>query len=147
MKRNLLLFNCISVISFIVSCMTITSCLHSTGTSENQLATVMHSAAPTNDKLITVMNPAVREILAPRVDLTERLKTLEGKTIYLVDMNYEGIGGTPVMGEIQAWFKKNMPNVKTVLKLKSGNYATDDPGLWKEIADNGADGVIMGVAG
>jgi len=93
------------------------------------------------------MNPAVREILAPRVDLTKRLKTLEGKTIYLVDMNYEGIGGTPVMGEIQAWFEKNMPGVKAVLKLKSGNYATDDPGLWKEIADNGADAVIMGVAG
>ena len=105
------------------------------------------SSAADKDKLITVMNPAVREILAPRIDLTERLKTLEGKTIYLVDMNYEGIGGTPVMGEIQAWFKKNMPNVKTVLKLKKGNYASDDPGLWKEIADKGGDGVIMGVAG
>lgn len=105
------------------------------------------SSAADKDKLITVMNPAVREILAPRIDLTERLKTLEGKTIYLVDMNYEGIGGTPVMGEIQAWFKKNMPNVKTVLKLKNGNYASDDPGLWKEIADKGGDGVIMGVAG
>ena len=105
------------------------------------------SNAADKDKLITVMNPAVREILAPRVDLTKRLKTLEGKTIYLVDMNYEGIDGTPVMGEMQKWFQKNMPNVKTVLKLKSGNYATDDPGLWKEIAESGADGVIMGVAG
>ena len=105
------------------------------------------SNAADKDKLITVMNPAVREILAPRVDLTKRLKTLEGKTIYLVDMNYEGIDGTPVMGEMQKWFQKNMPNVKTVPKLKSGNYATDDPGLWKEIAESGADGVIMGVAG
>lgn len=105
------------------------------------------SAESSDDKLITVMNPAVREILAPWVDLTQRLKTLEGKTIYLVDMNYEGIGGTPVMGEIQAWFKNNMPNVKTVLRIKKGNYIADDPELWKEIADKGADGVIMGVAG
>ena len=105
------------------------------------------SAEPSDGKLITVMNPAVREILAPRVDLTKRLTALEGKTIYLVDMNYEGIGGTPVMGEIQAWFKKNMPNVKTVLRIKKGNYIADDPELWKEIADKKADGVIMGVAG
>jgi hypothetical protein len=108
---------------------------------------VFCNAATEKEPLITVMNPAVREILAPRVDLPPRLTTLEGKTIYLVDMNYEGINGTPVMGEIQAWFTKNMPGVKTVLKIKKGNYIEDDPGLWKEIADNKAAGVIMGVAG
>ena len=107
----------------------------------------LSSAASSNGKLITVMNPAIREILAPRVNLTPRLKTLEGKTIYLVDMNYEGIDGTPVMGEIQAWFTKNMPGVKTVLRVKKGNYIEDDPELWKEIADKGGDGVIMGAAG
>jgi hypothetical protein len=105
------------------------------------------SAASSNDKLITVMNPGIREILAPRVNLTPRLKNLEGKTIYLVDMNYEGIDGTPVMGEIQEWFKKNMPGVKTELRIKKGNYVADDPELWKEISDKGADAVIMGVAG
>ena len=35
------------------------------------------SAAPSRDQLITVMNPAIREKLAPRVNLTPRLKTLE----------------------------------------------------------------------
>ena len=100
-----------------------------------------------NDEQITVLNPAVTEKLAERVPLAPRLDSLEGKTIYLVDMNYEGILGTPVMGEMQAWFKKNMPGVKTVLKLKSGSYISDDPALWKEIAENGGDGVIMGVAG
>ena len=99
------------------------------------------------DELITVLNPAVTEKLAERVPLAPRLNTLEGKTIYLVDMNYEGINGTPVMGEIQAWFKKNMPSVKTELRIKKGNYVADDPALWKEIADKKADAVIMGVAG
>jgi len=107
----------------------------------------MSNAEVTQDRLITVMNPAVTEYPAPHVPLAPRLGNLEGKTIYLVDMNYEGIGGTPVMGEMQAWFKKNMPGVKTVLKLKKGNYIADDPGLWKEIKENGGDGVIMGVAG
>ena len=132
MKKKRLLFNRM-VRGFILSCILIIPNLC--------------VAASSDDKLITVLNPAVREILAPRVDLTPRLKTLEGKTIYLVDMNYEGIDGTPVMGEIQAWFTKNMPNVKTVLRIKKGNYIADDPALWKEISDNKADGVIMGVAG
>jgi hypothetical protein len=103
--------------------------------------------APSKDKLITVMNPAITEIPAKQVSLAPRLDSLQGKTIYLVDLNYEGINGTPVMGEIQAWFTKNMPDVKAVLKLKKGSYITDDPGLWKEIADSGGDGVILGVAG
>lgn len=105
------------------------------------------NSAAAEDGKITVMNPAVTEKLAERVPLAPRLDSLEGKTIYLVDMNYEGILGTPVMGEMQAWFKKNMPGVKTVLKLKSGSYISDDPALWKEIAENGGDAVIMGVAG
>jgi len=108
---------------------------------------VAGNTAASENRLITVLNPAVTEKLAERVQLTPRLDTLEGKTIYLVDMNYEGIGGTPVMKEMQAWFAKNMPGVKTIYKLKSGNYSSDDPALWKEIAEKGGDGVIMGVAG
>lgn len=108
---------------------------------------VVYHAAPSKDKLITVMNPAVTEMPAKQVSLAPRLDTLQGKTIYLVDLNYEGISGTPVMGEMQAWFKKNMSDVKSVLKLKNGSYIADDPTLWKEIADSGGDGVILGVAG
>ena len=108
---------------------------------------VVCNAAPSKDKLITVMNPAITEMPAKQVSLAPRLDTLQGKTIYLVDLNYEGINGTPVMGEIQAWFIINMPDVKAVLKLKKGSYIADDPALWKEIADSGGDGVILGVAG
>jgi hypothetical protein len=97
--------------------------------------------------LITGLNPAITEKLAVRVPLAPRPDTLEGKTIYIVDMNYEGMIGTPVLGEMQAWFAKNMPSVKTILKLKSGSYISDDPALWKEIAANKANGVILGVAG
>ena len=96
---------------------------------------------------ITVLNPAVTEKLAGRVALTPRLDTLEGKTVYLVDMNYEGIGGTPVMREMQKWFAKNMPGVKAEYRLKKGNYISDDPELWKEISEKKGGAVIMGVAG
>lgn len=108
---------------------------------------VVCNVAEYKDKLITVMNPAVTEKSAEQVPLAPRLEKPEGKTIYLVDVNYEGMEGTPVMAKMQAWFTKNMPDVKTVLKLKSGNYVADDPVLWKEIADKGCDGVILGIAG
>ena len=134
MKRKLLLLN------YLLAVVVLTV----TGMASAQNS---RDAVTSKDKLITVLNPAITEKPAERVSLAPRLDTLEGKTIYLVDMNYEGIGGTPVMGEMQAWFTKNMPGVKTVLRLKRGNYITDDPALWKEIVDNGADGVIMGVAG
>jgi len=104
-------------------------------------------AADAGNQKIVVLNPAITGKLAVRVPLTSRLNTLEGKTIYLVDINYEGMGNTPVMEEMQAWFARNMPQVKTIFKLKSGNYISDDPALWKEIAGNKGDGVIIGIAG
>ncbi len=110
-------------------------------------AQTSRSAVASKDKLITVLNPAITEKLAARVPLAPRLDTLEGKTIYIVDMNYEGMGRTPVLEEMQAWFAKNMPSVKTIIKLKAGSYIADDPALWKEIAANKANGVILGVAG
>jgi hypothetical protein len=134
MKRRLLLLSCLFTVTVLV-------------VSDAIIAPIMCHASPSKDKLITVMNPAITEIPVKQVSLAPRLDTLQGKTIYLVDLNYEGINGTPVMGEIQVWFTKNMPDVKTVLKLKKGSYIADDPALWKEIADSGGDGVILGVAG
>ncbi len=134
MKRKLLSLSCLLAVTFLIVSGVI-------------MTPVECNAAPSKDKLITVMNPAITEIPAKQVSLSPRLDTLQGKTIYLVDLNYEGIDGTPVMGEMQAWFTKNMPDVKTVLKLKKGSYIADDPALWKEVADSGGDGVILGVAG
>ena len=104
--------------------------------------------ASIKDSLITVMNPAVANQLADRVPLAPRLDTLDGKTIYLVDDNWGGMGENGILhDEMQAWFAEHMPAVKIVRAIKKGNFATDDPALWKEIADNKGDGVIIGVAG
>ena len=126
------------------SCLLVAAVLFLSGMAPLQ---AQRDAAVSKDKLITVLNPAITEKLAARVPLAPRLDTLEGKTLYIVDMNYEGMGGTPVLGEMRAWFTKNMPGVKTILKLKSGSYISDDPALWKEIAANKGNGVILGVAG
>ena len=79
--------------------------------------------------------------------MAPRLDALKGKTIYLIDTNYEGMGRTPVLEEMRAWFAKNMPDTTIIFKLKRGNYAEDDAALWKEIADKKGNGVIIGVAG
>ena len=101
-----------------------------------------------DERLITVLNPAIATRMAERKPLMPRLDTLEGKTIYLVDTNWGGLGESDgIQQEIQAWFAKNMPSVKTVIKMKRSNFVTDDPALWKEISDKKGDGVIIGVAG
>jgi hypothetical protein len=97
---------------------------------------------------ITVMNPAVANRLAERLPLAPRLDTLEGKTIYMIDINWGGPEAAQnVFEEMQAWLSRNMPSVKTVLKMKRGGYDADDPALWKEIQDHKGDGAILGVSG
>jgi len=105
------------------------------------------AAGDASKEKITVMSPGIADKLAERVALAPRLDALEGKTIYIVDTNYEGFGRLPILEEMQAWFAKNKPGVKTILKLKSGNYVADDPALWKEIAANKGSAAIIGVAG
>jgi hypothetical protein len=110
--------------------------------------TAPESVAPMTSGLVTSLNPAITPKLATRIPLTPRLDTLIGKTIYLVDTDWGGMGqNDTILQEMQAWFNEHMPSVKTIIKVKRGNFVTDDPALWKEIADNKGDGVLLGVAG
>jgi len=93
------------------------------------------------------MNPAITSTMVDRVPLTKRLDSLEDKTIYMVDINWGGPEAAySVFEEMQVWFSKNMPSVKTVLKRKRGPYDADDPELWKEISEKG-DAAIIGISG
>ena len=94
---------------------------------------------------ITVLNPAIASTMAKRAPLSPRLDTLEGKTLYMVNINW-GDGAANVYEEMQDWFARNMPSVKTVIKRKKGEYGQDDPELWKEIAQNGQ-AAIVGISG
>ncbi|NLA74694.1 MAG: hypothetical protein GX846_04375 [Deltaproteobacteria bacterium] len=76
--------------------------------------------------------------------MAPRLDTLENKTIYLVDTGFAG--ALDFFKEIQNWFNENMPSVKTVTILKSGNAFVDSPELWPELKQK-ADGVVFGVGG
>jgi hypothetical protein len=101
----------------------------------------------TSEPLITILNPEIESRMVDRIPLPPRLDKLEGKTIYMVDINWGGPDAAySVFEEIQSWFEKNMPGVKTEIRRKSGMYTTDDPGLWKEIQQNGH-AAIIGIAG
>ena len=84
-----------------------------------------------------------RDELAP-LRMAPRLESLEGKTIYLVDVGFAG--GREFLEELQGWFNENMPSVKTVVQMKSGNTFVDSPELWPELKQK-ADAVIFGVGG
>ena len=96
---------------------------------------------------ITVLNPAIASSMAKRAPLTARLNSLEGKTLYLVDINWGGPDAAySVYEEMQNWFAKEIPSLKVIIKRKKGPYSQDDPELWKEIAKNG-NAAMVGISG
>jgi len=78
------------------------------------------------------------------IRMAPRLDSLEGKTVYLVDTGFAG--SHDFLEEVQDWFRRNMPSVKTVLLTKGGNMFSDSPDLWAEIKEKG-DAVVLGVGG
>ncbi len=100
-----------------------------------------------NADKITVLNPAAASKMAKRAPLCPRLSSLEGKTLYLVDINWGGPDAAySVYEEMKDWFAKNIPSLKVVIKRKRGPYSQDDPELWKEIAQNGH-AAMVGISG
>jgi hypothetical protein len=100
-----------------------------------------------DERLITVLNPAISTKMTERVPLGPRLDTLEGKTIYLYDIQWGGPEAAySVYEEMQGWFARNMPSVKTVIHRGSG-WFSEDRGILKEITEKRVDAVIIGIAG
>jgi hypothetical protein len=78
------------------------------------------------------------------LSMAPRLDTLSGKTVYAVDVGFAG--GYEFLQELTAWFSRNMPDTKIVLRRKRGNMFLDDPELWAEVKEQGH-AVIFGVGG
>lgn len=91
---------------------------------------------------ITVLSPLGKPPAIQLLAMAPRMKSLDGKTIYIVDDGY--VGGDVLLKEIVAWFDRNMPNVHAVYRRKAGGFTAEDPALWAEIKEKG-DAMIMGM--
>jgi hypothetical protein len=98
--------------------------------------------AAAGEAKITALNPRGIPPAIQLVPMATRLDTLENKTIYLVGDGFPG--ADHFLDQISIWFKKNMPSVTTVYRLKAGAFADDDPKLWAEIKAKG-NAVIMAI--
>jgi hypothetical protein len=100
------------------------------------------------EPMITVMNPALSTSMVERIPLAPRTDTIEGKTIYLVDLQWGGPEAAySVFEEMKAWFSRNMPSVNVEIRRSSGGPFGDDPELRKEIIAQNAAGVVVGIGG
>jgi hypothetical protein len=97
--------------------------------------------APTKNR-ITVLNPMGQPPPIARIPMAPRLDTLDGKTIYIVDINFTDTH--QLFTEMQKLLSEKYPKTNFVVRVKSGTYFDDDPKLWAEIKEKGA-AMIMGV--
>jgi hypothetical protein len=98
--------------------------------------------SPEND-MMDLLNPLGQpETTLKAMSMSARLPTLEGKTVYIVETGFAG--AKEFMEEVQSWFNRNKPNIKTVFRSKGNNTFANDPVLWQEIKNKG-DAVIFGV--
>lgn len=110
--------------------------------SQNNQAQAQSKAKVVEQK-ITVLSPRGKPPVIQLKPMAPRLSTLEGKTVYLVNDGY--LGTDILLGEMQAWFKENMPKTNVVYRVKGGGgFTAEDPKLWAEIKEK-ADAVVMGM--
>lgn len=91
---------------------------------------------------ITVLNPKGTPPPTPLAPMAQRPADLEKRTVYFVDVGYEG--GDSLLRAIMDWFSKNLPTVNLVFRAKAGTYEQEDAKLWAELKAK-ADGVVLAI--
>lgn len=93
------------------------------------------------DGKIVVMNPRGIMPEIRKIPMAIRPKTLDGKTVYVVDIKYPNT--RPFVDELYAALKTKYPKTTWVLKEKAGGYMDDDPALWKEIKEKASGAIVL----
>ena len=105
------------------------------------VALLLGSASAADDAKITVMNPRGIQPPIRLISLAPRLDTLDGKTIYLVDIRYQR--SRDFVEELHKVLKERFPKTNWVLKDKFGGNMDDDPKLWAEIKEKGHGAIVL----
>ena len=101
-----------------------------------------------DDGLITVLNPGIPNKLATRYALAPPLDDLKGKTIYMINLSWEGPdAGNYFYGAMTDWLTQRYPGIQAVVKITADGMFGLDPAILKEMTARKADGAIVGVAG
>ncbi len=100
------------------------------------------AAAHAQEAKITVLNPKGTPPPIPLAPMAPRPASLNGKTVYFVDIKYEG--GGSLLRAIMDWFSKNLPSANLVFREKAGTFDQEDTKLWAEIKEK-ADAVVLAV--
>jgi hypothetical protein len=74
------------------------------------------ATAYAQESKITVLNPKGNPPPIPLVPMASRPASLDGKTVYFVDIKYEG--GASLLRTMMGWFSKNMPAANLVFKRR-----------------------------
>jgi hypothetical protein len=106
------------------------------------LLLLLMPAAFAQDAKITVLNPRGTPAPTPLIPMAPRPASLEGKTIYFMDIGYDG--GASLLHEIMAWFTQNVPTAKLMFRAKTGAHEQEDEKLWEEIKQK-ADAVVIAI--
>ena len=99
-------------------------------------------AAPqTAEPKIVVFNPRGIQPEIRKIPMATRPATLDGKTVYVVDIKYANT--QPFVNELMAGLKAKYPGTNWVLRQKLGMYMDDDPKLWAEIKEKAAGSIVL----
>jgi hypothetical protein len=98
-------------------------------------------AEAADEAKVAVVNPRGTPPPIRLVPMAPRLDTLDGKTIYVINIGF----GDTFLPEVQKVMAEKYPKTTWIFRRKAGrDYFDDDPKLWAEIKEKGH-GMIMGV--
>ena len=92
--------------------------------------------------MVTIINPQGQPPAEQQLPMARRLDSLDGKTIYLVDVRWPYTH--QFIEELYKVLSRRYPNTTFVIKEKAGSYGEADPKLWAEIQERG-NAAIMAV--
>ena len=93
------------------------------------------------DEKITVLNPRGIMPAIKQVPMAERADSLDGKTIYLVDIKFANT--KPFFNALRDNLAAAYPRTTWIGVDKEGGYLQDDPKLWAEIKSKAAGAIVL----
>jgi hypothetical protein len=90
--------------------------------------------------MVTVINPQGQPPAAQQMPMARRLESLEGKTVYLVDVRWPYTH--QFLEELYKVLSQRYSTTKFVMRDKAGSYGETDPKLWAEIQEQGNAAIV-----